>query len=79
MHAICKNNELKYNIFINPSEMIPLELRICFLVMHTWLLPSQNDLHKNLWRYVKLKFMIYDVNYLLHFQYNPQYTTRLWL
>jgi hypothetical protein len=63
MHAICKNNELKYNIFINPSKMIPLELRIRFLVMHTWLLPSQNDLYKNLWMYVTLKFMMYDVNY----------------
>jgi hypothetical protein len=38
MHAICKNNWLKYIIFINNFKMNPLELHIhmCFQVMHTW-------------------------------------------
>jgi hypothetical protein len=37
MHAICKNKELKYNIFMNSLKNIPLELHIhmCFHVMHT--------------------------------------------
>jgi hypothetical protein len=37
MHAIWKNNGLKYIIFINHFKMNPLELHIhmCFQVMHT--------------------------------------------
>jgi cellulose synthase/poly-beta-1,6-N-acetylglucosamine synthase-like glycosyltransferase len=59
VHAICKNNGLKYIIFINDLKMIPLELDIhmCFHVMHTWLLPLQNDLWK--------KILIYMLNYVL--------------
>jgi hypothetical protein len=54
MHAICKNNELKYNIFINPWKMITLQFHIhmCFHVMHIWLLLSKNDLWKKLWMYM---------------------------
>ncbi len=37
MHAICENTKIKYNVFINPLKMIPLQLHIhmCFHVMHT--------------------------------------------
>jgi hypothetical protein len=40
--------------------MIPLEhhMYTCCHVMHTWLLPLQNDLWKTLW--------IYMLNYILH-------------
>jgi hypothetical protein len=62
MHIICKNNELEYNFFINPQKMIPFELHIhmCFLVMHTWLLPLQNDLWKNLWMYM-LNYILWGI------------------
>jgi len=57
--------------------MVPFELHthMCVHVMHTWLLPLQNDLRKKIMNVpIKLYFMMYDVSYYLHFWYNSQYT-----
>jgi len=85
MHAICKNKELEYNIFINLKKNIPLELHIhvCFHVMHTWLLPSQNNLWKALWMYMLNYFIlwymmpiiiyIFDLTHNIQLGYNYNY------
>jgi hypothetical protein len=68
MYAICKNKKLKYNIFYKSLKNDSTWISYTRVFMHTWLLPLQNDLWKKFMNvHVKLYFMMYDVNYHLHF------------
>jgi len=73
VHAICKNNELKNDsIWTSYTHVFSCNAYM-IIAITKW--PMKNFMNI----YVKLDFMMYDVNYYLHFWYNSQYTTRLWL
>jgi len=58
--------------------MIPFELHVnmCFYVMHTWLLPLQN----NLWKYLlKYNIKIYDVWCQLLFTFSIWFIIYNWI
>jgi hypothetical protein len=78
MHAICKNNKLNYNIFINSyiKKSLELHMHMCFHVMHTWLLPSQNDPWKKLQIYMLdniLWCMMLTIIYIFNVIHNIQW------
>jgi hypothetical protein len=68
--------------------MIPFEFHIhmCFHVMHTWLLPLQNDLRKTLWMYMlnyilwcMMSIIIYIFNIIHNIQLSYDYNYVNWL
>jgi hypothetical protein len=62
--------------------MVPFELHthMCLHVMHTWLLPLQNDLRKKLWMYLlnyilwcMMSVIIYIFDIILNIQFSYDY------